>query len=119
MSDKYKIGYGKPPKHSQFKPGQSGNPRGRPKPKKSHLLTDFENIFMKREKVMVNGEEQNLSGSEVLLILLKQFAMKEKNHKDRRIVFDFMKLLQMSERYSNYSQENSDYMQDLEEDDDL
>jgi hypothetical protein len=25
------IGYGKPPKKSQYKPGQSGNPKGRPK----------------------------------------------------------------------------------------
>ncbi len=24
------IGFGKPPKHTQFKPGQSGNPAGRP-----------------------------------------------------------------------------------------
>ena len=35
MSDKkkqdYDVGYGKPPKHSQFKKGQSGNPKGRPK----------------------------------------------------------------------------------------
>ena len=27
----YDIGYGKPPKKCQFKPGQSGNPSGRPK----------------------------------------------------------------------------------------
>ena len=27
----YEVGYGKPPAHSQFKPGQSGNPSGRPK----------------------------------------------------------------------------------------
>jgi Family of unknown function (DUF5681) len=27
----YKVGYGKPPKARQFKPGQSGNPKGRPK----------------------------------------------------------------------------------------
>ena len=27
----YEIGYGKPPKETRFKPGQSGNPRGRPK----------------------------------------------------------------------------------------
>jgi hypothetical protein len=26
----YEIGYGKPPSHSRFKRGQSGNPRGRP-----------------------------------------------------------------------------------------
>ena len=28
---KYKIGYGMPPRHTQFQPGQSGNPNGRPK----------------------------------------------------------------------------------------
>lgn len=27
----YEVGYGRPPKSSRFKPGQSGNPRGRPK----------------------------------------------------------------------------------------
>lgn len=27
----YEIGYGKPPRHTQFKPGQSGNPKGRRK----------------------------------------------------------------------------------------
>lgn len=30
-SSAYDIGYQKPPKHKQFKPGQSGNPNGRPK----------------------------------------------------------------------------------------
>ena len=30
-SGNYEVGYGKPPKHSRFKKGQSGNPRGRPK----------------------------------------------------------------------------------------
>ena len=27
----YEVGYGKPPKHSQFQKGKSGNPKGRPK----------------------------------------------------------------------------------------
>ena len=27
----YEIGYCKPPKHTRFKPGQSGNPQGRPR----------------------------------------------------------------------------------------
>lgn len=30
---KYEVGYGKPPKQGQFKKGQSGNPKGRPKKK--------------------------------------------------------------------------------------
>jgi len=29
--DGYEVGYGKPPRHSRFKPGASGNPKGRPR----------------------------------------------------------------------------------------
>ena len=29
--DDYEVGYGKPPKNTQFRKGVSGNPRGRPK----------------------------------------------------------------------------------------
>lgn len=35
MRDDYRIGYGKPPTSTQFRPGQSGNPKGRPKEAKS------------------------------------------------------------------------------------
>ena len=33
--DDDKVGYCKPPKHSRFKPGQSGNPLGRPRKNRS------------------------------------------------------------------------------------
>lgn len=39
MSDDKKVGYGKPPKHTQFQKGQSGNPKGRKKGTKN-LNTD-------------------------------------------------------------------------------
>ena len=36
----YKVGYSKPPKKHQFKPGQSGNPAGPPK-RKTQLWNYF------------------------------------------------------------------------------
>lgn len=35
----YEVGYGKPPKKTQFKPGQSGNPKGRTKGSKHTIYT--------------------------------------------------------------------------------
>ena len=31
----YEVGYGRPPKETRFTPGKSGNPKGRPKRKRS------------------------------------------------------------------------------------
>ena len=33
----YEVGYARPPAHTRFKPGQSGNPRGRPKGSRNQL----------------------------------------------------------------------------------
>ena len=35
LGSKYEVGYGKPPKRTQWKPGQSGNPKGKKKGLKS------------------------------------------------------------------------------------
>ena len=50
----YQVGYGKPPRHTRFTHGQSGNPRGRPREAKNlpTLLTEALN-----ERVIVAENE--------------------------------------------------------------
>ena len=36
-SSKYDVGFGKPPEATRFRPGQSGNPRGRPRGSKNRM----------------------------------------------------------------------------------
>ncbi len=38
----FPVGYKKPPHHSRFKPGQSGNPLGRPKKQRPTLIESFD-----------------------------------------------------------------------------
>jgi len=64
------IGYGKPPKHSRFKPGQSGNPRGRPRKNRSI------EAMIKREldltiPITEGGRELRISKREAIV---KQFV---------------------------------------------
>lgn len=62
----YSVGYKKPPRHTQFKSGQSGNRKGRPKKDKP-----IEDVFLKelRRKVTVNmgGETHKVSKLEALV----------------------------------------------------
>ena len=51
----YEVGYGRPPQAAQFKPGQSGNPKGRPKGAKN-LVTLRQNARGLFQSVPVNAD---------------------------------------------------------------
>jgi hypothetical protein len=61
------VGYGRPPVNRQFKPGQSGNPRGRPKGSKN-FATMFAEALNEKMKVQTkNGRTRTLSKQELMV----------------------------------------------------
>ena len=51
LSSKHEIGYKNPPKHTQFRPGISGNPSGRPKGRRNVATVVRRTL---EEKVIIN-----------------------------------------------------------------
>lgn len=70
MADNYEVGYGKPPKQTRFKKGQSGNAGGRPKGT-PNLKTAIEKVM--KSKVTVRKGTRRLLMSPVDAIANKLF----------------------------------------------
>jgi hypothetical protein len=71
----YDVGYGKPPKHSQFKPGQSGNPKGR-KPGAKSLKSVVTKRASKKVKIRTESGYRKVSTMEAVIEQLAIAAMK-------------------------------------------
>lgn len=67
--DPYKVGRGNPPKHTQFRPGQSGNPAGRPKGARN-FETIVKGILKRQVKVTSQGKSRKVSMVEATLLRL-------------------------------------------------
>jgi Family of unknown function (DUF5681) len=62
----YKVGYGKPPRSSQFKRGKSGNPKGRPKGRMK-LETDLSAELNEKITVREDGRPRRVSKQRALV----------------------------------------------------
>jgi len=75
----YKVGYGKPPRHSKWKPGQSGNPKGKPKGRKN-MRTILSDVLESMVTITENGKSRRVK---FLQALAHQMAAKALNGSPR------------------------------------
>src|SRR5262249_53154014 len=92
----YAVGYRRPPKSAQFKPGTSGNPKGRPKGTRP-VAAVLQEIIQQKIAVTENGKTRRLP---VLEITLRRLANDAMRGEQRSIKF----LLSLLEHYGDSSQ---------------
>ena len=69
------VGYGRPPKEHQFKPGQSGNPKGRPKGSKNEATYFRETVEME-VAMRVGGEMRKVPYMRAMWMKVADEALK-------------------------------------------
>src|SRR6476659_9432704 len=73
---RYEVGYGKPPKHTRFKKGQSGNPKGRP-PRFSYEEDEapLRRYLLEPMTVIIKGKKTEMSTIDVIIKSMIQKAV--------------------------------------------
>ena len=69
MKGDYEVGYGKPPRHTRFPKGQSGNPRGRPTGAKN-LKTLLSEALNEPVIVTENGGHRKITKRQAIITQL-------------------------------------------------
>lgn len=70
----YEVGFGKPPRATQFQKGRSGNPRGRPKGSRN-IETLYREVLEMKVKTSVGGQVQTISALKAVIIKQMQKAL--------------------------------------------
>src|SRR5580704_17673578 len=84
----YEVGYGKPPKHSRFPKGRSGNPKGRPRGSKGFAAIVRHELDSEVE-VRQNGGVKKIAKREVII---KQLVNRAAEGKPREMELLLLKM---------------------------
>ena len=73
-----KVGYGQPPKHTQFKKGQSGNLKGRPKQVQAHMPVSriIRHSLSEEVQGLVNGRTRKMTKLAAIIEVQSAKALK-------------------------------------------
>ena len=74
-STTYAVGRGKPPEHTRFKPGQSGNPKGRRRGSRS-LRTDVKEALQMPIVIIEGGKKRRISTQIGTVLKLREKALR-------------------------------------------
>jgi hypothetical protein len=74
-NDVYTVGYGRPPLHTRFKPGQSGNRRGRPKHQRN-LRTVLEETLDEPITIPENNATRSVRKRDALVLSIVNGSLK-------------------------------------------
>jgi hypothetical protein len=95
-SPDYRVGYGRPPKNSQFKPGQSGNPKGRPKGSKN-LNAVLDKVLS--QKLLIREGEKRRTVSTLEAVVLKHVSKALQG--DGRAMHSILQLIRQADNRDN------------------
>ena len=101
------IGYGKPPKHTRYTKGQSGNPGGRAKGSRN-FKTVFEDVMESGVELSEKGRKREVRLVEALILQFAQCGLKG----------DWKAIDSLLERYERYLGDRAQPATNLPEEDD-
>jgi Family of unknown function (DUF5681) len=104
--DSIEVGYGSPPQANQFKPGQSGNPRGRPKGAKNEA-TILRELLNRKIQIREAGRTRKITVLEAILLRFTEDALKG-NTKSAAFLFN---------RYAGAQLDDSHPIEEVNDDD--